>query len=100
MAGWPRSSCFRSWGTTRVAEQDAQVHRQAERDGAHDRLGAAARAQPDAQWLLRPRHDERVPEAALPVRSAPGEALMPVELQQQLELGAVEHVVVALVEVE
>jgi hypothetical protein len=50
--------------------------------------------------LLRAGHDERVVEGALAVRTAPGDALVVVELEEQVELRAVEHVVVAHVEVE
>src|SRR5215208_8225664 len=74
----------------RRAAQDAEEQRQTELDGPQDRLRAAAGAEPDAQRLLRPGHDERALEGPTPMRAAPGDALVAVEREQQLELGAVE----------
>jgi hypothetical protein len=80
--------------------EDAEEHGQAELHRTQDGLRAAAGAEPDAQRLLGSRHDECVVERLAPVRAVPGHALVAVEREQQLELGAVQHVVVALVEIE
>jgi len=57
-------------------------------------------AQPYPQRLLRPRHDQRVDEGSPPVRARPGDPVVLVGGDQQVELGAEERVVVADVEVE
>src|SRR5690606_40022346 len=58
------------------------------------------RTEPDPQRLLRPGDDEHVFERPSPVGPAPGNTLLPVQLHQQFELRAVEHVVIALFRVE
>ena len=80
--------------------QDPQEHRQPELHGPQDRVGAAAGAEPHPQRLLGSGHDQGVDQWSTPVRPAPGDPVVAVEGQQQLELGAVQQVVVALVQIE
>jgi hypothetical protein len=84
----------------RCAAEDAQEQRHTELDRTAHRLGTAAGAEPDPQRLFRPRNDERLLQRSAPVRAAPGDVLGGVGGEQQLELRGVEHVVVAIVEVE
>jgi len=58
------------------AAKDPEEHRHSEFGGAYHRLWAATGAEPDAQWLFRPRADEHVVQRATSVRTAPRDPLV------------------------
>jgi hypothetical protein len=82
------------------AAQDAEEHGKAEFHGPQDRSRAAAGPEPHPQRLLGPGHDHRVDEGLVPVGAAPAHPVLAVQRQQQVELRAVQCVVVAYVQIE
>src|SRR4051794_19130919 len=78
----------------RLAADDGERHRQAERGGAHHRLWRAADRDPDRDFPRRARIDAEIVERCA-VQARPGDSLALPELQKQVELLGEERIVIS-----